>query len=146
MDMSSFLVFLPLFVATLLGACIGVEREYKHKPAGIKTYALVSLGAALFIILGNSVFYEFHEMSVSFDPSRVLSAIVIGVGFIGGGLIVRRELEVEGITTATGVWIAAAVGTAVGLEMYELAIFTTLLTIFVFQGITMIEYKFIRRK
>ncbi len=144
MEFGIFFSFLPLLVAAILGACIGIEREYKHKPAGMKTHALVALGAALFIVLGNHVFHEFSAQEISFDPSRVLAAIVLGVGFIGAGLIVKREFEVEGLTTAAGVWIAAAIGTSAGMELYEIAIFCTLLTLFIFHGFTAFERKFIR--
>ncbi len=139
-------IFLQLFIALLFGALLGIEREYRNKPAGMKTHALVSLGATLFIILGYHVFYEFGGVEISFDPSRVLAAVVVGVGFIGGGLIIKRQFEVEGITTAAGLWITAAVGAAVGVKLYLPALFAVLLTLFVFHGITAFENRFIRKE
>ncbi len=138
-------IFIQLLVAVSLGALIGIEREYKKKSAGIKTYALVSLGASLFIIIGLYSFYDTGGLQISFDPSRVIAAVVVGVGFIGGGLILKREHEVEGITTAAGLWIAAAVGAAIGLKLYLPAIFTVFLTLFVFHAISFFENKFIRK-
>ncbi len=139
-------IFIQLFIALFLGALIGTEREYKKKSAGIKTHALVSLGAALFIVIGFYSFYGANGLQVSFDPSRVIAAVVVGVGFIGGGLILKRDHEVEGLTTAAGLWIAAAVGAAVGLKLYFPAIFTVLLTLFVFHAISFFQNKFIRER
>lgn len=137
-------IFIQLLIAVLLGSLIGIEREYKHKPAGMKTYALVALGSAVFMILGK-VFTDFVGPTISYDPSRLLSSIIVGVGFIGGGIIVKREYEVEGLSTAAGLWIAAAIGAAVGLELYMWATFATVLVLFVFYGITYFENRFIRK-
>ncbi len=123
-----------------------MEREYKRKPAGMKTYALVSLGAALFTILGKASFEQFSAVDViSFDPSRVIASIIVGVGFIGGGLILRRQFEVEGLTTAAGLWIAAAVGSATGIGMYIPAVFVTVLTVLVMHLLRFFEERFIRK-
>jgi putative Mg2+ transporter-C (MgtC) family protein len=138
-------IFLQLLIATLLGACVGIEREYKGKPAGVKTYALVSLGSALFIILGQRAFYEVGAVNTSFDPSRTLSAVIMGMGFLGGGLIIKREFEVEGLTTAAGLWIAAAIGATVGIGLSIVAVFVTLLTLFILHGFATFENRYIRR-
>ncbi len=135
--------FIQLTVAAVLGALIGLEREFKRKPAGMKTYSLVSLGAALFVILGQATFME--TANVSLDPSRVLAAIVVGVGFIGGGLILRRQFEVEGLTTAAGLWIVAAVGSATGLGMYLPAVFVTALTVIILHTLRLFEEKYVRK-
>ncbi len=139
-------VLVQLFVAVLLGSLIGMEREYKSKPAGMKTHALVAMGAALFMILGGETLTDFVGSEISYDPSRVLASVVVGVGFIGGGIIVKRRFEVEGLTTAAGLWIAAATGAAVGLNLLIPAAFATLLVLFIFYGITYFENKFIRKK
>jgi len=139
-------IMIKLMLAVLLGAVIGVERGYKSKPAGMKTHSLVALGAALFVIVGGYVFYDFTGTQVSFDPSRVIAAVVAGVGFIGGGLIIKRQFEVEGLTTAAGLWIAAAIGASVGIGFYLPAIFTALLTLLVFHGVGLFEDKFVRKR
>jgi putative Mg2+ transporter-C (MgtC) family protein len=146
MNMTDLVMFLPLIVATALGAIIGLEREYKHKSAGMKTYALVSLGAALFMILGNHIFYNFAHLGINYDPSRILASVVLGVGFIGGGLIMKRDREVEGLSTAAGLWIAAAVGAATGMGLYVFAFFVVLLVLFIFHIIGAFEDRFIRNK
>ncbi len=138
-------MFIQLIIAALLGALIGMERGYKRKPAGMKTYALVSLGAALFTILGHASFIHFSMYDVSFDPSRVISSIIVGVGFIGGGLILRRQFEVEGLTTAAGLWITAAVGAAAGMGMYIPAVFVTVLTLLMMHILRVFEERFIRK-
>lgn len=115
-----------IVLAALLGSFVGFEREYTGKAAGLRTYALVCLGAALFTILSKSGFNEFVGIS-SFDPSRVASQIVVGIGFIGAGLIIFREQRIEGLTTAAGLWAMAAVGMAVGSGYYLLAVFASLL-------------------
>lgn len=117
---------LRLSLATLLGAVIGVEREYHAKEAGIRTHLLVALGACLFMII--SVYgFDFmldHE-HVSFDPSRIASQVVTGIGFIGAGTIILQKQMVRGLTTAAGLWVTAAIGLACGNGMYLVAIVTT---------------------
>src|SRR3989338_3218948 len=97
-----------ILLATILGFIIGFERFYKHKEAGIRTHALVAMGAALFTAI--SIFgFEGGGMR---DPARVAAQIVVGIGFIGAGLIFLKGHEVRGLTTAAGVWAAAAIGMA----------------------------------
>ena len=124
-------IFWQLFLAVLLGSFIGVEREIAGKTAGIRTHALVALGAALFSIISKYAFREFWGVP-GFDPSRIASQVVVGVGFIGAGLIVFKESKVRGLTTAAGLWVAAAIGMSVGYRLFSIAIFTTILTIAIF--------------
>ncbi|MEK7510515.1 MAG: MgtC/SapB family protein [Patescibacteria group bacterium] len=129
-------IALQLFLAVLLGVTIGIEREVSGKEAGIRTYALVALGSALFTIVGVETFRQFSIIGgISFDPSRIVNSIALGIGFIGAGIIIYRNSHVEGVTTATGVWVAGAIGLAVGLEFYGIAIFATLLAFFVLSGL-----------
>lgn len=133
-------IILELLLAALLGALVGLEREYKKKEAGLRTHSLVALGAALFAITGSESFSGFSEkVGISFDPSRVIAGIVVGVGFIGAGLIFRRQFRVEGLTTAAGLWMAAAIGGAVGIQLYFPAIFATFLVIGILAGLRKIE-------
>lgn len=135
-------IIFQLLLATLLGGLLGLEREHKRKEAGLRTYALVSLGAALFTIVGFESFFIFSEKTgLSFDPSRVIAAVIMGVGFIGAGLIIYRQFHVEGLTTAAGLWIAAAIGVSVGVKLYSLAIFGSLLAIGILAGLRLVEEK-----
>ncbi|MEM4663009.1 MAG: MgtC/SapB family protein [Candidatus Diapherotrites archaeon] len=110
---------IKLLIATVFGMLIGLERESKRKPAGVRTYALVCLGSCLFTIASVG-------FSGAADPSRVAAGIVTGVGFLGGGAIFGSGTKRRGITTATSIWVVAAIGIAVGIGEYVLASFATL--------------------
>lgn len=123
-----------LVVAALLGGVIGFEREYTGKSAGLRTYALVSLGACLFSLLSMA-----FVGNPNFDPTRVLSQIVVGVGFLGAGLIIVQGSKVRGLTTAAGLWITAAIGAAVGLRLYFIAATSVILTLLILWGLRKVE-------
>jgi putative Mg2+ transporter-C (MgtC) family protein len=116
---------LKLFIALLLGALVGLEREWRKKPAGLRTHMLVSMGACLFTLVSVASF--------SADPARVAAGIVTGIGFIGAGSIMASKVHVKGITTAATLWIVAAIGLAVAAELYVPAIFAAVLTFLVLQ-------------
>ena len=140
-------IFFQLLLAILLGGLLGLEREYKKREAGLRTYALVSLGAALFTIVAFENFKRFTEISgISFDPGRIVNAIAIGIGFIGAGIIIYRRFHIEGLTTAAGLWIAGAIGVAVGSQFYWLATFATLLAILVLSGLHFLERKTFKKE
>jgi putative Mg2+ transporter-C (MgtC) family protein len=125
---------LRLSLATLLGALLGLEREMSRKAAGIRTYALVSLGAAIFAMLSEATYEYFlntYGGTPNYDPSRIISQIVVGIGFLGAGMVVFHQEKIVGLTTAAGVWIAAAIGAAVGVRAYTLALLGTLLALFI---------------
>ncbi len=124
-------IFGQLFLAALLGSLIGTERELKGRLAGIKTHALVCLGACLFTILSVTGFQDFAS-GTGFDPSRVASQIVIGIGFLGAGLIIVQQSKIQGLTTAAGIWTTAAIGMALGLKFYLVAFFATFLVLLIF--------------
>lgn len=118
-------IIIQLFMAVLLAGLLGFERQRAQKPAGLRTYALVGLGACMLTFISMNAFDRFIGVT-SFDPSRIISNIIVGIGFIGAGLIFHQGIKVEGLTTATGIWVAAALGIAVGLEMYFLAVAGTI--------------------
>jgi putative Mg2+ transporter-C (MgtC) family protein len=116
-----------LGLALVLSTVIGLEREYRQKSAGLRTYTLVGLGSALFLLVSEFGFFdELERGRVVLDPSRVAAQIVSGIGFIGGGLIFDRQDAVRGLTTAAGVWLVAAVGMAAGAGLPVLATASTL--------------------
>jgi putative Mg2+ transporter-C (MgtC) family protein len=138
-----FQIVIQLLLATVLGGVIGLEREYKRRQAGIRTYSLVCLGAAFFTIVSFETFRLFvNQPGIIFDPARIVGQIVLGIGFLGAGLIIFRDTHIEGLTTAAGLWVAAAVGVAVGTKLYFSAIFVTLLAIFILAGLRRVEEKF----
>ena len=106
---------LRLFVAGILGAVVGLDREYRAKEAGYRTHFLVSLGSALIMVVSQYGFQDvILENSVSLDPSRVAAQVVSGIGFIGAGTIIIQKQFVRGLTTAAGIWATAGIGLAVG--------------------------------
>ena len=122
---------LRLLLAGFLGGLIGLEREMRAKGAGIRTHFIVALGSALFMIISMFAF----EGTDKFDSSRVAAGVVSGIGFIGGGVIIFQRNVIRGITTAAGMWVAAAIGLACGAgpKMYPIAIAATLLTLLVLE-------------
>src|SRR5215208_2419638 len=112
-----------LLLAALLGAVLGVEREWRHKDAGLRTNLLITLGASLFTMM------SIELTGSQGDPSRVAAQIVTGIGFLGGGAIIRTKGGVQGLTTAAAIWVNAAIGVAVGGGQYHLAIIATLVTL-----------------
>ena len=119
-------MILRFLLAVALGAGIGYQRERAGKVAGLRTHILVSSGAALFTLVS---IYGFTGGAV--DISRVAAGVVVGVGFIGAGVILRgaREEEVAGLTTATTIWITAAIGLAAGTGMYLVSVIATVVTV-----------------
>lgn len=123
-------ISLRLALAFLVGAFIGAERKTRHKPAGLRTHALVGLGAALFTIISVYGFLEFTGppyFRANMDPARIAAQIVVGVGFIGGGLIFRDDNKVSGLTTAASIWLTAGLGTGIGAGMYFTVFVATVL-------------------
>jgi putative Mg2+ transporter-C (MgtC) family protein len=109
-------IFFGLLLATALGAIVGIEREITIKPAGLRTHMLVSLGSCLFTLI---------SVGFDFDPARIASGIVAGIGFIGAGAIWAEKDKIRGITTASSLWVTAAIGVTVGIGDYVLALIVT---------------------
>jgi putative Mg2+ transporter-C (MgtC) family protein len=138
----STVMLLKLALAMLLGSFIGTERAVvAHQSAGMRTFGLVALGACLFVIIANYVNTGFLG-STTIQPLQMAAAIVTGIGFLGGGLIIFRGDSLHGTTTAAGLWLTAALGMAVGFGMYAVAIYTTFLALMIRTGMWYIENKF----
>jgi putative Mg2+ transporter-C (MgtC) family protein len=126
-------LFIKLLVALICGGLIGTERVLSHKAAGMRTYALVSMGAALFIIIGDLALKSYHGQGIGgIDPFHLPAAIITGIGFMGAGMIIFRETNVTGLTSASGFWVSAGIGMACGYGFFVPAFIATLLTLFVF--------------
>lgn len=125
-----------LLLAVALGGLIGFERELTHRPAGLRTHMLVSMGAAIFTII-----------SISFgeDPARVAAGVVTGIGFLGAGSIIALRGHVQGITTAATLWVVASIGLGVGVGEYALSIIGAVLVFAILQ-IKRVEEKIVPRK
>lgn len=120
-------IVVRLTVAAVLGGLLGWEREHAGKAAGVRTHMLVSMGAALFVLVAQQAGIE------PADNSRVLQGIIAGVGFLGAGTILKGDAEsqVKGLTTAAGIWLTAAIGVAAGLGRETTAVLSTLLALLV---------------
>jgi putative Mg2+ transporter-C (MgtC) family protein len=133
-------------IATLLGALLGFEREVTAKPAGLRTHMLVALGSALFMVGSILLTQDFSTGTlVGVDPTRIGSTIVTGVGFLGAGMILRSGNRVFGLTTAAGIWVAAAIGMLVGAGYYIVSIFGTVLCLITLVGLRVVERQLVRR-
>lgn len=123
-----------LLLAAGLGALIGIEREWNQKSAGLRTNTLIAVGSAVFTIMS----VELAD-GPGADPSRIASQIVTGVGFLGGGAILRTGMSVKGLTTAAMIWVNAAIGVAAGGGRYRIAILATVVTLAVLRALLPIE-------
>ena len=120
-----FRAFVPLVTAVVLGGLIGLEREIHQKPAGLRTNILICMGAATFIVMAN-------RMSAGPDTiARMTAGIVAGIGFIGGGTVLRGQTNIYGITTAATIWVVTSIGIACGMQFYDIAVAVTLLSLLV---------------
>lgn len=140
---------LQIVLAALLGGFIGFERERKRKEAGIRTFALVAMGSCFFTIVSGYFFLSYANGNVGpieVDPTRVVQAVAIGIGFIGSGLIIQRKAKVEGLTTAAGLWTTAALGIGVGLKLYLLSVATALLIVGIFTVLQKVEERVLKTK
>jgi putative Mg2+ transporter-C (MgtC) family protein len=128
---------IAMLVSTVLGTLVGWERQVGRKPAGLRTHTLVCVGSTLFVLLTVHAARDFGGGNV--DPTRIIHGVVTGVGFLGAGSIMRQEGFVHGLTTAASVWMVAAIGVAVGVHAWGLAITGTILALVVLEGYRWIE-------
>jgi putative Mg2+ transporter-C (MgtC) family protein len=117
-----------------LGILIGLERNFAHREPGMRTFSLITMGSALFVILGNTLVSQ-----TGVDPTRIISQIATGIGFLGAGVIIFQDKKLQGLTTAAAIWIAAAIGAAVGLGAYLIAGFATALVVFILSVLWKLE-------
>ena len=130
-----------LGAAGVLGAIIGYERDLRGKVAGVRTHFLVALGACLFMIIS---LYGF-EGAARFDAARVAAGVVGGLGFLGGGIIMKNK-HVSGLTTATGIWVTGAIGLAMGGGLYELAVLCAILMFLCMEALHFYTFKYGERQ
>lgn len=137
-DNTTSIIIVRLFVALMAGIIIGFERVWAHKTAGMRTYALVAMGSALFVVISETMLERYVDMS-GLNPFGLVSQIVVGIGFIGTGLIFTKDSKLMGLTTATGLWVSAGIGMAAGFGLFKIALVATILTLFVFVVLWFIE-------
>jgi putative Mg2+ transporter-C (MgtC) family protein len=135
----SFSPLVYLVASLLLGCVLGFERTLAGKKAGVRTYGLVSMGSCLFILISHFVIPTAENYA--FDPLRMAAAIIMGIGFLCGGVIVFKEQTLQGLTTAAGLWVAAGIGMAVGYGLIDLAVYATISTLITFTVFWYIEHR-----
>lgn len=133
-----------LVLATVCGGLIGLEREFKHRPAGFRTHILICMGSAITIMTN---LYLYQVMHLYTDISRLGAQAIAGIGFIGAGtIIVTKRQRVKGLTTAAGLWTSAIIGLACGAGYVECAVFATVMVLFAEMILIKIEYRFAKKK
>jgi putative Mg2+ transporter-C (MgtC) family protein len=130
-------IALRLACAMVVGIFIGLEREYTHRPAGLRTHILVALGACVVSMTGEILFTQYAALGATPDPARLSAQVITGVGFLGAGTIMKEGVNVKGLTTAASVWAVACLGIAAGFGYYGLAI---LGMVFIFITLTVMEW------
>ncbi|MBP3539160.1 MAG: MgtC/SapB family protein [Oscillospiraceae bacterium] len=136
-------IFSRMFLAVICGGLIGIEREYKRRPAGFRTHILICLGAAITTLTSQ---FMYLKLGLFTDVARLGAQVVAGIGFIGAGtIIVTNRQRVKGLTTAAGLWTSAIIGLVCGAGYAEGAIFATLMVIFAEIILIKIEYRFARK-
>jgi len=116
-------MILRLLAAAGLASLIGIEREFRDRPAGLRTHMLVSVGAASFLLVGFEILFSTAtgDPSAQVDPTRIVEGVITGIGFLGAGCIIQSRGTVRGITTGAAIWIAGAIGVACGVGNFILA-------------------------
>jgi putative Mg2+ transporter-C (MgtC) family protein len=132
-----------LLLAAVFGAAIGFEREWRNRPAGLRTHILVCVAAATFAILTIEIIHApmFVKDTARFDPIRVIEAVTAGVAFLAAGVVIFARGHVQGLTTGAGMWLAGAIGVACGLGLWQIALFSTLLALVVLALLYAVESK-----
>lgn len=130
-----------MVVSLVLGTTLGWERQMGRKPAGLRTHALVCIGSTLFVLVGRHAIQASTApgVNINVDPTRIIHGVITGVGFLGAGAILRQEGYVRGLTTAASIWVVAAVGVAVGVHAYALAVTGSVLGLIVLEGLRWLE-------
>ncbi len=129
-----------ILLAVVCGAIIGIERQFKHKPAGLRTNIMICLGAAVFTLISERMGLAGKE-----PIARIAAQIVTGVGFLGAGAVIQDRGGIHGLTTAATIWLVASIGMACGARLYYLACLTTVLALVVLIGLRRVDIYFDRR-
>lgn len=122
-----------ILVSLLLGSLLGIEREIRNRSAGLRTLALICVGSTLLTIIS-------INFSKGYDPLRLATNIITGIGFLGAGAIFRESKQLQGLTTASSIWVIAAIGICVGVGYFKLALIVTLLSLIILTGFNYVEH------
>ena len=139
-----FVTLFKVLLTVLLSSLIGYERKLRHKGAGLRTHILVGLGSTL-IVLTSLHLFDIYKDVTFIDPTRMITGIVTGIGFLCAGTIIQAESRVRGLTTAAALWIVSGVGIAVGAGHYSAAVIVSVVVFFVLIGMRSIEHTFVKK-
>lgn len=133
-------VLVRLVLAAVLGGLIGLDREVRHRPAGLRTHMLTAVAATVFTLITLEVLHQAQKLQPdgSFDPIRVIEAVTAGVAFLAAGTIIQSRGNVQGLTTGAAMWLTGAVGVALGFGLYLIAILTTALALLILVVLSLI--------
>ncbi len=137
-------LLIRLVVGTVLGGVIGYERDVHGRPGGLRTHLIVALASTTFMLVSTHFVYFQHYTKddlVTVDTSRIAASVVTGIGFLGGGAILRTGLSVQGLTTAAGLWLVAAIGLSAGAGMYVVSVAATLVGVLAVAVLRRFEHK-----
>lgn len=138
LTLSPWTVLLRLGCAMLIGAVVGTEREYTHRPAGMRTHMLVAIGACAVMTTSQMIFAQYRAYGATPDPARLSAQVITGMGFLGAGTIMKEGVTIKGLTTAASIWATACMGIAVGGGYYSVALIGAafmMITLVVFEGL-----------
>ena len=140
-------MILRILIALILSGMIGFEREMNNHSAGFRTHILVGVGACLMMLLSLYGFRDFQDdVSIRFDPARIPSYVISGIGFLGAGTIIVYGGTIRGLTTAASIWAVAGLGLVIGNGMYDLAVFTTIVILLSLIFLNHFETNFVKRE
>ncbi len=134
-------IIIKISLVIFLSTIIGIEREIRHKVADLRTHILVGVGSALIVLTSFHIFDMYHTINPQVDPTRMITGIIQGIGFLCAGTIIRAGEDVLGLTSASTLWIVSCIGIAVASGLYAGAIIVTLVTVFVLIIVRIIEIK-----
>ena len=134
-------IALRMLCAMLIGVVIGTEREYTHRPAGMRTHMLVALGACAVMITSQALFAQYRAYGATPDPARLSAQVITGVGFLGAGTIMKEGPSIKGLTTAASVWAVACLGVAAGGGYYAISLIGTVCIL-----VTLVFFEWLQRK
>lgn len=146
LQLSPLEIGLRLVFAMILGLIVGIEREYTHRPAGMRTHILVALGSCVVMLTGQMIFAQYQPYGATPDPARLAAQVITGVGFLGAGTILREGTNVKGLTTAASLWGVACLGIAVGGGYYIIALIGTILVILTLTLFELLQKLLLRSK
>lgn len=138
-------MMLRIFIAFVLSGLIGFERELCRHEAGLRTHILVCIGSALIMLTSLHVF-DIYKSHGAVDPTRIASGVITGIGFLGAGAIIRSSEGVRGLTTASSLWVVAALGLSVGCGFIKLSIFVTVLVLTVLLFLRKLEHVLLKKR